>query len=408
MDAKQFIKDYLKTTPYEAPMDVYNLFVKAQGECTYPYFRTLYNNMRKVAERSHNNESNSVVHSGESVGTELPSTSETTTQDIETIVVNYDDDSRIDLMNETIPTGTVLDRLICEAIELEEETTYKYSCQNCAADPVFIKEGESVIESCEECGGIEFDITELEKEFKTIPSGFVRQCCDIVAGLPGSGKSISRVFAAALAVEHARKQNKKIKALFISGEMSEFEWKRELLKLPLLRLVKVAFMEDYVGLPNYEKRLEELISQYDLVVADSFPIFVSHVRMYRNEKRSEKEVILDLINLFRNSAKKYNTNIQLINQANKDGNYKGGTDMPHLLTSMSFVMVEEGRRYIVFRKNRNNGSTINRKLYFTKENGRIVFDEETYSLMYEIEHKDKELEDLIADLKQEQTNNSEI
>lgn len=365
MEAKQYIKEFLKNDTTQTPQQVYDRFVvEEQGTCTYPYFRTLYNGERSRILRNMTSAPVDVP-----VAPQTASIPELQPEPVEIEVVKYSDEEVITLDNDVIPTGTVFDDIICESV--------------------------SVVENEDETEEKEVD------EYAHITAGFVRKCVDVVAGAPGSGKSSTRVYLAAQAVEHNKSIGREIKALFISGEMQEFEWKRELIKLPLLKNVDVYYISTDAGAPDYEEKLKKAIFEYDIVVADSFPIFISHIRMCKTERRSEKEVTIDLINLFRKAADEGNTNVQLINQANKDGNYKGGTELPHMTSSLSFVLVEDSKRYMVFRKNRNNGTTINRKLYFEKVDDKIILDADTYRLMYLQDNRIQDFESLARELEEE-------
>ena len=114
--------------------------------------------------------------------------------------------------------------------------------------------------------------------------------------------------------------------------------------------------------------------------------------MSPKEKRTDKAITFDLIREINLSVDKYDYNMQLINQATKDGNYKGGTELPHMMSSQSFVRVDGQKRYMEFEKNRNNGQTISRKLYFTKNTttGLLEFDSDIYTATYETKEDTKQ------------------
>jgi predicted ATP-dependent serine protease len=215
--------------------------------------------------------------------------------------------------------------------------------------------------------------------------GFTRKCVDIVAGPPGSGKTYSRnVLAAKAKIFVKREYGIDIRVGFISAEMRESEWAEELKQCELLKEIEVDYMLNYVGYSNYEDIFWEAFGDYDIVIVDSFPAVISHIKMSPNERRTDKIIVFDFIRKALESVEKNNNNVQLINQANKDGDYKGGTELPHMMSSMSFVKTEGSARYMQFIKNRNNGTTINRKVYFEKDvHGDIVFNEESYAASYE-------------------------
>ena len=230
--------------------------------------------------------------------------------------------------------------------------------------------------------------------------GFTRKCCDIVSGDPGSGKSSNLATLLALAKVHNRTHlDNDIKVSFISAEMRESEWAKELKSVPILREVHVDYMLNYVGYSNYEDIFYKCLADGDIVLVDSFPAIIAHIKMMPGEKRSEKDIITSLIRGILSSVNSNNNNVQLINQATKDGNYKGGTDLPHMMSSMSFIRIKDGQRHWNYTKNRNNGN-VGRKLFFGRDDNNIIeFDEEAYKLTYESE-KDRKvsMEELLASL----------
>ena len=213
--------------------------------------------------------------------------------------------------------------------------------------------------------------------------GFTRKCCDITAGGAGSGKTTNLCNLVSLAKEYAlREEGKILKVGFVSAEMRDSEWAKELATLPMLKNLEVTFMLDYAGNEGYERIFYDAIADADIVVVDSFPAVLTHIRMNPREKRSEKVLINDLIAGINKSVKENNNSVQLINQATKDGNYKGGTDLPHMMTSLAFVKIEGEQRHWTYVKNRNNGK-VNRKLFFNRDvNNCIEFDVDAYDLTY--------------------------
>lgn len=226
-------------------------------------------------------------------------------------------------------------------------------------------------------------------------NGPLRKCVDVTVGAPGAGKTYSRVALAAA----AKRLNPEIKAGFISCEMRKSEWLEEVVADPILAEVEVVFMLDYIGKSNYLSLLKEALSKFDIVVVDSFAVIIHHLMLVATKGTSEKKLIFDLINFFIECAETFNSNIQLINQVNKDGNYKGGTELPHMVSSLCFVKVENGQRYMYFEKNRNNGITIQRRLFFSKnkeKQGEIEFNQDAYKAAYEqIADKKQSIKDFL-------------
>ena len=221
-----------------------------------------------------------------------------------------------------------------------------------------------------------------------------------------SGKTYSRCILAAKAKLFAKKElGIDLRVGFISAEMRESEWAKELKSSEILKELEVDYMLDYVGCSNYQDIFWEAFADYDIVVADSFPAIISHFKMVPKENRTEKAIIFDFIRMANLSVSKNDNNVQLINQATKDGNYKGGTELPHMMSSMSFVKVDGQQRFTTFEKNRNNGS-VNRSLYFSKkENGDLEFNADLYESTYEqTADKNKTVAELLKSIRDGKTN----
>ena len=84
-----------------------------------------------------------------------------------------------------------------------------------------------------------------------------------------------------------------------------------------------------------------------------------------------------------------------------------------MTSSLRYVRSENGQRYTRFEKNRNNGNTIQRVLYFTKnkeQDGAIEFNMDTYKATYEqIADKKSSIRDFLLskNLKTEESTESE-
>jgi len=285
---------------------------------------------------------------------------------------NYKNGDEVPDMPGLIPTGTKFDELISDRITSQEEL-----------DDYKEKYGEDMPEDMVEIGG------------------FTRKCADIRAARAGAGKTWTTCMLAAKAKIFARKEfGKDIRVGLISAEMRESEWAKELKGSPILEELEVDYMLDYVGCDNYQEIFWEAFGDYDIVVVDSFPAVISHFRMVPAEKRTEKALVFDFIRTSLISVANNDNNAQIINQATKDGNYKGGTELPHMMSSLSFINVDEQERYMEFNKNRNNGG-IGKKLYTIKtKDGDLDFKSELYDATYKkTEDKKQSISDLISKLK---------
>jgi len=305
------------------------------GSGQYAYFRTKYNNKVK---------SLSLDTSPEVTGGPV----ETTVDTVDTAAFTLPTRKSVDYMNgdiipempDLIPTGTIFDILACDRITTKQ-----------------------MLEDYEAKTGLDMPAEEIQS------GGFTRKCADIRVGKAGAGKTyLTSILAAKAKVFARREQNKNIRVGLISGEMRDTEWAKELNTCELLKEIEVDYMLDYVGYSNYMEIFWEAVADYDIVIVDSLPAVISHFKMSwdiasMGKMPTENQLIFKFINKILKSVKENNNNVQIINQATKDGNYKGGTELPHMLSSMSFVKVEGQQRYIEFAKNRNNGK-VNRKLYF--------------------------------------------
>jgi hypothetical protein len=380
MTAIQFIEKLASqntTLKAEQAYKVYLENLNGEEASTYPYFRTKYNNFMKFFSPPASAAVETDLQISEDATIAAPEFYfEVPVEEVEPellrVVKNYKTGDTIPEPPTLIPTGTLFDSIVSDRVTTDEEMK-----------EYFDKYGEDLPEDKIEIGG------------------FTRKCADIVAGKAGSGKTYSRAILAAKAkIFMKREYDVDIRVGFISGEMRESEWAKELTKCELLKELEVDYMLNYVGQNNYEDIFWEAVGDYDIVIVDSFPAILGHIRMSPNEKRNERIIINDFIRKILKLVEEKNNNVQLINQCNKDGSYKGGTELPHMLSSLSYVVTEGSSRYLIYEKNRNNGSTIGQKVYFGKaSHGDIEFNEEAYTATYKTtEDKKQSLEDLFSSL----------
>ena len=113
--------------------------------------------------------------------------------------------------------------------------------------------------------------------------GFTRQCVDIVAGDPGSGKTYSRnILAVKAKLFAAREQDKKLTVHFISGEMRASEWAKEINSCELLKKIISSFIS--VILPQ-----QSWTSQSAVIIAQHFGWNMSCVFKGKHERQSINE-----------------------------------------------------------------------------------------------------------------------
>lgn len=375
MNAIEFItqlnKEELAKLTAEKAYEYFQTTVGAENAGTYPYFRTKFNNHKR-------SEKIEVVIPRIEIPVEDLVEEEEELPQRET--KNYMKGDKLPDVPGLMPTGTLFDEVISDRITSDD-----------AKEKYRLKYGEEMPEDMIEIGG------------------FTRQCVDIVAGDPGSGKTYSRnILAVKAKLFAAREQNKKLIVHFISGEMRASEWAKEINSCELLKEVEVTYMLDYVGYPNYEDIFWDAFAYGDIVICDSLPAIISHMKMSfpaSRKAKPETQMIFDFIRKSLKSVEENNNNVQLINQANKDGNYKGGTELPHMMSSMSFVKLDGTNRYMIFSKNRNNGK-VKRKVFFSrKECGDIEFNVEAYEATYKkVNDKKETLDEFINGLDQNKQN----
>ena len=162
---------------------------------------------------------------------------------------------------------------------------------------------------------------------------------------------------------------------FLSGEMDQLDWYEECADNKMLEDLETIFLLEYLDAPDFMKILEESLSKWNFCVVDSFEAILDQIKECTGftGRRAEGE----FIKLLRKIAREKGVCFFVIQQYTKGGTYVGSTKIKHLTTSMVYVRFDEsGKRYIVYDKNRRNGSIVNKKLYFTKNKmtGLIEFD----------------------------------
>jgi predicted ATP-dependent serine protease len=305
------------------------------GVCKFDYYRTKYNNKKRELDLS------------VAIRISTPTTENTETvelkpkKEITLKAHNYTDKDVSGLIPETIPTGTLFDRIISD-------------------------------------------------------NGFCRKCVDAVAAKAGSGKTWSRMSLAAKAVLHS---NHEVKAALLSAEMLEHEIAREVRSSPELNNIDFVYLVDYfkdnVTAQQYWYILEECFKKYDLLIIDSFSVVHDQLLELYEGRMKSKKLIFMLTDHLTKWAAKYNCNVQLILQCKRDGTYLGSSALVHAISSLCYVHVFGQKRFNMFEKNRNNGTSVNREVFFSKsKDGSIIMDEESYAAAYE------RIEDTKTDIKQ--------
>ena len=193
----------------------------------------------------------------------------------------------------------------------------------------------------------------------------------MITGESGAGKTtISTNIAEFIKISNPGKT-----AGFISGEMDKLDWYEECHDNKNLMDLDTVFLLEYLDAPDFMSILRKSLEMWDFCVVDSFEAILDQIK--ETTGLSSKKAEAEFIKMLRLIAMEKGVAFFVIQQFTKGGTYVGSTKIKHLTTAMIFVMFDENKhRYITWEKNRRNGSTVNKKLYFTKNkiSGLIEFD----------------------------------
>lgn len=193
----------------------------------------------------------------------------------------------------------------------------------------------------------------------------------MITGESGAGKTTISTNIA----EFIKLNNPGKSAGFISGEMDKLDWFEECHDNQNLMDLETVFLLEYLDAPDFMSILKKSLEQWDFCVVDSFEAILDQIK--ETTGLSSKKAEAEFIKMLRLIAMEKGVAFFVIQQFTKGGTYVGSTKIKHLTTAMIFVMFDENKhRYITWEKNRRNGSTVNKKLYFTKNKitGLIEFD----------------------------------
>lgn len=203
----------------------------------------------------------------------------------------------------------------------------------------------------------------------------------IVVGESGVGKST--VLLDVLA--NLKITNPEASILYVSSEMTRNDIYFYKQKTPIIGDIPTLLMMDYIKTGNMDKVLEQVAfsGDHDIILLDSFQDMVVKFKDVLGWKATYAETWLT--NLMIDAADKKGLGIYAIQHLTKGGTYVGSTYLKHATTAMlEFRFDSQGGRYIEFSKNRRGGSQINKPLYFTLEDGKIVYDSSRFESTNEI------------------------
>lgn len=197
----------------------------------------------------------------------------------------------------------------------------------------------------------------------------------VVGGEPGSGKTTFLIHMLKGMLEN----DPSLKVAAINGEMSRLDFYEETDESPELRDLPMFFLKDYAKYDLASVIEKVLRGNYNSLVIDSFKVIIE--RIVASTGWSYKQTERWFLDLLIECAEKYNTNIWVIQQVNKDGRAAGTMSLSHDTTGTMFIKIDSqtGERYVIFTKNRRCGRHQFKRMYFFKdENGRIICDADRF------------------------------
>jgi len=204
-----------------------------------------------------------------------------------------------------------------------------------------------------------------------IPVGTNVMC----TGDPGVGKTTLLMHA----MSHLQHENKSLKCVFISAEMSKIQVYKYMKRFPAFANLETMFTSDFLDY-NMKDVIEQLLqSGYDYVLMDSIVEVLDSVKEDNRWSQGQAEKwLIDLCvkhNEANNKANKYTTFL-LIQQVTKAGVFVGSNKMKHI-TDAHLEMKRESERdgggtYLYFAKNRNGRAGV--KYPFMLSSSEIYYD----------------------------------
>jgi len=220
----------------------------------------------------------------------------------------------------------------------------------------------------------------------------------IVCGDPGVGKS-SNLMDILINI----KQTEGLRVLYVSAEMSPIDVKVFEEYYPLLGDIDFLYINEYVTNPNLNIAASTALTStlkkgWDLIVLDSFIEVQALVQndSGMNGKEAEKW-LLDLLcthNSGHNDRNLYSTFL-CIQQKTKGGTYVGSKRLEHMTSAflnLNWDVKENGKRYLIFDKNRKGACK--EKLYYNFTKDGIVYNEERHKRERELRHSAAQTSDV--------------
>lgn len=208
----------------------------------------------------------------------------------------------------------------------------------------------------------------------SLTGGFMPGTTIMLDGGPGTGKTTTGTDS----LVSIQRNNSKIKSLYLNSEMKPLDLAAERLERKSLNdLDNILLLSEYKDMKH---AIEDVLAMgWDFVLIDS----MDHIcrRLKNQGVRNPEEYMLELFAKHNDDFFKtgHYTTFLVIQQVTKGGVFKGSNDQKHDTTAFIHAEFdEEGKRYLWAEKNRRNGRDVNRKLYYSLENGEVVYDEDRW------------------------------
>jgi predicted ATP-dependent serine protease len=213
----------------------------------------------------------------------------------------------------------------------------------------------------------------------TEAGGIFSGTANIVIGESGVGKSTVTLDI----LSKIKKEQPDSKILYISSEMTRNDLYFYFQKTPIIANVPTLLVMDYVS-GRFDQVLEETMNgDYDVILIDSHQDIIVKLADILGWKSTKAQTWLT--NLIIDAADRHGKTIFAIQHMTKGGQYVGSTYLKHATTSMMEIKFDDaGRRYVEFSKNRRGGSLVNKRLYYSLENGEVVWDETAWKQEHEV------------------------
>lgn len=224
--------------------------------------------------------------------------------------------------------------------------------------------------------------TYLDK-FVSHKGGFMPAINIMVTGDPGVGKSSNLMDI----LVNIKDNDPTKRVLYISAEMDDIEVKEFEKYYPGLSDIEFLYLGDYIvnadlNIKPYQALMAILLKGWDMVVIDS--LIEVQSMLFEDLGMTNKKVEKWLLDLLKTHNQGHNdlnlfTTFLCIQQKNKSNQYVGSKRLEHMTSAflkMCWSKKENGRRYMIFEKNRRGREKV--ELYYNFAENGIEYDEKRH------------------------------